>query len=100
MKRSARGYCLALFVVFGVVMGFLTLQPGGPIDLFERGTWLGPASDMLAGKIPFRDTFPVHGFLADGGLTFSSSSYLGLPSGFPSTRITSLAPFSKPPCSS
>lgn len=67
MKRSARGYCLALFVVFGVVMGFLTLQPGGPIDLFERGTWLGPASDMLAGKIPFRDTFPVHGFLADGG---------------------------------
>ncbi|MEX0879936.1 MAG: hypothetical protein WD451_09435 [Thermoanaerobaculia bacterium] len=67
MKRSARGYCLALFVVFGVLMGLLTLQPGGPIDLFERGAWLGPASDMLAGKIPFRDTFPVHGFLADGG---------------------------------
>jgi len=38
------------------------------MDLFERGHWLGIASDMLAGKVPYRDTFPVHGFLSDGGL--------------------------------
>ncbi len=25
---------------------------------------------MLAGKVPYRDTFPVHGFLSDGGLDF------------------------------
>jgi hypothetical protein len=67
MRRSSTGLCLALFGVLGALIGFLTLQKGGPVDLFERGHWLGPASDMLVGKVPFRDTFPVHGFLADGG---------------------------------
>ena len=68
MKRSPAHLCLAIFVVLGTLIGFMTLQKGGPVDLFERGHWLGPASDMLVGKVPFRDTFPVHGFLADGGL--------------------------------
>ena len=67
MRRSSSSLCLALFSALGVLIGFITLQPGGPVELFERGHWLGPASDMLVGKIPFRDTFPVHGFLADGG---------------------------------
>jgi hypothetical protein len=32
---------------------------------------------MLAGKVPYRDTFPVHGFLSDGGLDWLLFSVLG-----------------------
>ena len=36
------------------------------IDLFHRGESLGPASDILRGKVPFRDVFALHGLLEDG----------------------------------
>ena len=36
------------------------------IDLFHRGESLGPASDYLRGKIPYRDVFVLHGLLDDG----------------------------------
>jgi hypothetical protein len=36
------------------------------IDLFHRGESLGPASDLLRGKVPFRDVFMLHGLLEDG----------------------------------
>ncbi|HXH94079.1 MAG TPA: hypothetical protein VNN25_21060 [Thermoanaerobaculia bacterium] len=36
------------------------------IDLFHRGETLGPASDLLRGKVPFRDVFALHGLLEDG----------------------------------
>jgi hypothetical protein len=38
------------------------------IDLFHRGESLGPASDLLRGKVPFRDIFVLHGLLEDGQL--------------------------------
>ena len=38
------------------------------IDLFHRGESLGPASDLLRGKVPFRDVFSLHGLLEDGQL--------------------------------
>ncbi|HYH06914.1 MAG TPA: hypothetical protein VEK11_07580 [Thermoanaerobaculia bacterium] len=38
------------------------------IDLFHRGESLGPASDYLRGKVPFRDTFVLHGMMEDGQL--------------------------------
>jgi len=38
------------------------------IDLFHRGEALGPASDYLRGKIPYRDVFVLHGLLEDGQL--------------------------------
>jgi len=38
------------------------------IDLFHRGESLGPASDLLRGKVPFRDIFMLHGLLEDGQL--------------------------------
>lgn len=69
-----------MFSTFLVLTGLCwisTRAPGGPINLFERGHWLGPASDMLAGKIPYRETFPVHGFLSDGGMDFLLFSLLG-----------------------
>jgi hypothetical protein len=36
------------------------------VDLFHRGEALGPASDYLRGKVPFRDVFALHGMLEDG----------------------------------
>ncbi|MGA7617147.1 MAG: hypothetical protein WBX15_18435 [Thermoanaerobaculia bacterium] len=36
------------------------------VDLFHRGESLGPASDYLRGKIPYRDVFVLHGMLEDG----------------------------------
>src|SRR5439155_8528315 len=38
------------------------------IDLFHRGEALGPASDYLRGKVPYRDVFVLHGLLDDGFL--------------------------------
>jgi len=56
--------------VFAGVVWIATSVPGTFLDLFEEGHWLGPASDMLAGKVPYRDTFPMHGFFSDGGCDF------------------------------
>ena len=36
------------------------------IDLFHRGEAVGPASDYLRGKVPYRDVFVLHGLLEDG----------------------------------
>ena len=36
------------------------------IDLFHRGESIGPASDYLRGKIPYRGVFALHGMLEDG----------------------------------
>ena len=36
------------------------------IDLFHRGESVGPASDYLRGKVPYRDVFALHGMLEDG----------------------------------
>jgi hypothetical protein len=43
-----------------------TAQLSQWIDLFHRGESIGPASDYLRGKVPFRDVFALHGMLEDG----------------------------------
>lgn len=45
-----------------------TAQLSQWIDLFHRGESIGPASDYLRGKVPFRDVFALHGMLEDGQL--------------------------------
>jgi hypothetical protein len=45
-----------------------TAQLSQWIDLFHRGESIGPASDYLRGKVPFRDVFVLHGMLEDGQL--------------------------------
>jgi hypothetical protein len=67
----------AVFLGFATIIWLSLAAPGGAIDLFELGNWLGPASDMLAGKVPYRDTYPVHGFLSDGGLDYILFKLLG-----------------------
>lgn len=36
------------------------------VDLFHRGESIGPASDYLRGKVPYRGVFALHGMLQDG----------------------------------
>jgi hypothetical protein len=36
------------------------------VDLFHRGESIGPASDYLRGKAPYRGIYPLHGMLEDG----------------------------------
>lgn len=36
------------------------------VDLFHRGESIGPASDYLRGKAPYREVFALHGLLEDG----------------------------------
>jgi hypothetical protein len=43
-----------------------TAQLSQWIDLFHRGETIGPASDYLRGKVPYRDVFVLHGMLEDG----------------------------------
>jgi hypothetical protein len=45
-----------------------TAQHSQWVDLFHRGESIGPASDYLRGKVPFRDVFALHGMLEDGQL--------------------------------
>ncbi len=55
----------ALIFLFSYVS---TAQLSQWVDLFHRGESIGPASDYLRGKIPFRDVFVLHGMLDDGQL--------------------------------
>lgn len=55
----------ALIYLFSYVS---TAQLSQWIDLFHRGEAIGPASDYLRGKVPFRDVFVLHGMLEDGQL--------------------------------
>jgi len=63
---------LAAFVIFPALIYVFsyasTAQLLQWVDLFHRGEALGPASDYLRGKVPFRDTLPLHGMLDDGVL--------------------------------
>ncbi len=63
---------LAAFVVFPALIYLVsyasTAQLFQWVDLFHRGESIGPASDYLRGKVPFRDTLPLHGMLDDGVL--------------------------------
>jgi hypothetical protein len=62
-KLAAYAVFPALIYLFSYVS---TAQLSQWIDLFHRGESLGPASDYLRGKVPFRDVFALHGMLEDG----------------------------------
>jgi len=53
----------ALIYLFSYVS---TAQLSQWVDLFHLGESIGPASDYLRGKVPFRDVFALHGMLQDG----------------------------------
>lgn len=57
------------------------------VDLFHRGETLGPASDYLRGKLPYRDVFVLHGMLEDGLLDSWLMSIFGRDATVALTRI-------------
>ena len=61
---------LAAYLIFPALIYLVsyasTAQLSQWIDLFHRGESVGPASDYLRGKVPFRDVFVLHGMLEDG----------------------------------
>lgn len=62
--RLAVAIALFLFACGATVF----YQPGAAVDLFEDGLILAPADAYLAGGRPYLDTYPIHGWGADGGL--------------------------------
>ena len=70
---SARtAWTLSAFVILPALIYLVsyasTAQLSQWVDLFHRGESIGPASDYLRGKVPFRDVFALHGMLEDGQL--------------------------------
>lgn len=59
------GYAAAPLLIFCLSYSS-TAQLSQWIDLFHRGESLGPASDYLRGKVPYRDVFVLHGMLDNG----------------------------------
>src|SRR5436190_716794 len=61
---------LAAYLIYPVLIYLVsyasTAQGSLWVDLFHRGEAIGPASDYLRGKVPFRDVFALHGMLEDG----------------------------------
>lgn len=70
--RPRSAWRLAAFAVIPALIYLFsyasTAQLQQWIDLFHRGESIGPASDYLRGKVPFRDVFALHGMLEDGQL--------------------------------
>src|SRR5258708_17846072 len=57
-------YLLLPLLVYWISYG-TTAHQSDWVDLFHRGESIGPASDYLRGKAPFRDIFALHGMLQD-----------------------------------
>ena len=56
-------------LIFLLAAGFtVAYQPGAPVELFEDGQMLAPAETYAAGGHPYIDTYPLHGWGADGGI--------------------------------
>jgi len=61
-----RALPVMLATAFVTVGGQVFLRPAPVASLFEDGHALMPASEYLAGRLPYRDIVPGHGLFADG----------------------------------
>ena len=67
--RRWRALTNAALVLFLAACGWaIYYRPDAPIDLFEDGQLLLPAQTYAAGGHPYLDTYPIHGWGADGGV--------------------------------
>jgi hypothetical protein len=57
---------LTLATAFVTLGGQVFLRPAPVANLFEDGHALLPASEYLAGRLPYRDIVPGHGLVSDG----------------------------------
>jgi len=64
LRRRAMGISLVLsFMIFASAV---CLRRAPQSDVFEDGHALLPASEYLAGRLPYRDIIPGHGLVSDG----------------------------------
>ncbi len=66
------------------------------VDLFHRGESLGPASDYLRGKVPYRDVFILHGLMHDGMLDAWLMSVFGRSADISMTRFAIFGSLASP----
>jgi hypothetical protein len=67
---------LALLAVFAAACRVWAPERG-PVQLFEEGQVLSAVSVYLAGGVPYRDTYPVHGWGTDGGVDAAAARIFG-----------------------
>jgi hypothetical protein len=67
---------LVLLVVFAAAYGIWG-PAKGPIELFEEGQVLAAMHVYLDGGVPYRDTYPVHGWGTDGGVDSVAARLFG-----------------------
>ena len=65
---APRLFGLSLFLFLFACAWTVYHQPGAPLDLFEDGLLLAPADAYGRGARPYLDTYPFHGWGADGGV--------------------------------
>lgn len=71
LRKLVAGAVYPLFVaVYPLAVVGVDSPPS--LDFFEDGHQLLPASEMLAGKLPYADIVPLHGLLSDGGLELAA----------------------------
>lgn len=71
-------YVIFPLIILSYVNVVLSYPGGKPIvDFFEDGHGLLPASEMLAGELPYRDITPGHGLLTDGLVDLASLKVRG-----------------------
>jgi hypothetical protein len=81
--RRWRWHEIMLAVVVGVVVVLVAVgmsrpeSTAFPVDTFHEGEALGPATDLLHGKIPYRDTLFAHGLGEDPGRAMLAFSLFG-----------------------
>ncbi len=67
--KPPRGLANAPLLLFLFASGWTIYdKPGAPLDLFEDGHLLAPVQAYGMGARPYIDTYPLHGWGADGGL--------------------------------
>jgi hypothetical protein len=90
--RFARGFVAFVAVPLLLFLFSYTSTAGlSPMDLFHRGESLGPASDYLRGKIPYRDVFVLHGMLENGLLDAQLMKLFGRSAGVGLVRLEILS---------
>lgn len=82
--------------LFLFVFSYAAIAAPSWLDLFHRGETLGPASDYLRGKAPYRDVFVLHGLLEDGLLDAWLMELFGRDPAVAVARITVIAALTLP----
>ena len=63
---------------FPMVATLSSAEGRARVNLFENGQGLLPASELLRGRLPYRDIIPPHGLIEDSLLDWSSLSLRGV----------------------